>query len=58
MTEIRIANGSKVAKIKVTIVGKIEIEEFEDMSCIEDVLDTIRQYGEAEVTDTEIVVKK
>jgi hypothetical protein len=61
MSQIRVSDGSKVAKkvtkIVITIVGKIEIDNFEDIECVRDVLDRIREYGEAEISDAELVLK-
>jgi len=58
MSRLKVEGGKKTATLCITIVGKLEIEDFEDVSFVEEVLEKIREYGEAEITNTEIVVNK
>jgi predicted DNA-binding protein len=58
MSRLKVEGGTKTATLRITIVGKLEIEDLENISIVEEVLEKIQEYGEARITETEIIINK
>jgi len=55
MPKIKLEGSKKLLKLRITIKGEIEIDDLGEYYVIEECLNHIREYGSAEIIDTEII---